>query len=249
MAVMLRTLGIPSRVVTGFLSGIYNPMTDWQVVRASDAHTWVEAWIPARGWTTFDPTPPDPAASPDGLWSQVTLFFDAADQFWRDWVVGYDFEHQVALAARMQATGRRVRFGWLDDLQSWAQSGARFGKTWAIEIASMAGLGVMAILWGPGWLRWGRGHLRLRRAQRGYAHPSDATVIYSRMLQVLERRGFQKPPWLTPLEFAQVLPNSELSFLVEDLTGAYNQVRFGGLSDEAPRMVRLLHQIEALASR
>ncbi len=42
MAVMLRTLGIPARVVTGFLGGVYNPMTGWQVVRASDAHSWVE---------------------------------------------------------------------------------------------------------------------------------------------------------------------------------------------------------------
>ncbi|MGH9645490.1 MAG: transglutaminaseTgpA domain-containing protein, partial [Bryobacteraceae bacterium] len=41
MAVMLRTLGIPARVVTGFLGGVYNPMTGWQVVRASDAHSWV----------------------------------------------------------------------------------------------------------------------------------------------------------------------------------------------------------------
>ena len=60
MAVMLRTLGIPSRVATGFLSGVYNSMTGWQVIRASDAHSWVEAWIPGQGWTTFDPTPSDP---------------------------------------------------------------------------------------------------------------------------------------------------------------------------------------------
>ncbi|MGA3204346.1 MAG: DUF3488 and transglutaminase-like domain-containing protein, partial [Bryobacteraceae bacterium] len=56
MAVMLRTVGIPSRVVTGFASGVFNPLTGWQVVRASDAHSWVEAWIPGRGWTTYDPT-------------------------------------------------------------------------------------------------------------------------------------------------------------------------------------------------
>ena len=57
MAVMLRTIGIPSRVITGFQSGTYNSMTGWQVVRESDAHSWVEAWLDGRGWTTFDPTP------------------------------------------------------------------------------------------------------------------------------------------------------------------------------------------------
>ena len=115
MAVMLRTLGIPARVVTGFLGGVYNPMTGWQVVRASDAHSWVEAWLPQRGWVTFDPTPPDPAPSSSGLWSRAGLVLDAADQFWQDWVVGYDFEHQITLAARMQESGRNFRFPWFGD--------------------------------------------------------------------------------------------------------------------------------------
>ena len=52
LAVMLRTQGIPSRVATGFLSGTFNPISGWQVIRASDAHSWVEAWIPERGWIT-----------------------------------------------------------------------------------------------------------------------------------------------------------------------------------------------------
>ena len=98
-------------------------------------------------------------------------------------------------------------------------------------------------------LRKLRADLRVRRAQRGEAQASDATLLYERMLRVLERRGLQKPPWLTPAEFARVLPASELSMLVEDLTGAYNQFRFGGRRDAAPRMVRLLRRIETLESR
>jgi hypothetical protein len=69
------------------------------------------------------------------------------------------------------------------------------------------------------------------------------------MLRVLEHRGLQKPPWLTPAEFARVLPASDLAMLVEDLTGAYNEFRFGGRRDAAPRMVRLLRRIETLESR
>ena len=83
----------------------------------------------------------------------------------------------------------------------------------------------------------------------GDAHASDATVLYERMLHLLERRGFQKPPWLTPAEFARVLPSSETSLLVEDLTAAYNEVRFGGRRDAAPRMVWLLQRLEALPPR
>src|SRR5438067_7353869 len=57
MAVMLRTRGIPSRVVTGFQSGVMNPVNGWLILRASDAHSWVEAWVDGWGWMTFDPTP------------------------------------------------------------------------------------------------------------------------------------------------------------------------------------------------
>ncbi len=51
MAVMLRVLHIPSRVITGFQSGVYNPISGSQLIRTSDAHSWVEAWLPDRGWT------------------------------------------------------------------------------------------------------------------------------------------------------------------------------------------------------
>src|SRR5205814_543603 len=74
MAVMLRTVGIPSRLATGFQSGMYNPLSDLWVVRASDAHSWVEAWIPGYGWATFDPTPADPGGF--ALVDRVNLYID-----------------------------------------------------------------------------------------------------------------------------------------------------------------------------
>ena len=55
MAVMLRTLGIPSRVVNGFRTGEFNDLTSQYVVRASNAHSWVEAYFPGYGWVAFDP--------------------------------------------------------------------------------------------------------------------------------------------------------------------------------------------------
>lgn len=58
MAVMLRSVGVPTRVVTGFYSALPEPVEDWYVIRSSDAHSWVEVWIQGRGWLVFDPTPP-----------------------------------------------------------------------------------------------------------------------------------------------------------------------------------------------
>lgn len=55
MAIMLRAIGIPSRVVLGFTPG--SPAGDYRVITTDDAHAWVEAYFPTIGWTTFDPTP------------------------------------------------------------------------------------------------------------------------------------------------------------------------------------------------
>ena len=246
MAVMLRTIGIPSRVVTGFQSGVYNPITHLQVVRASDAHSWVEAWITGRGWTTFDPTPPDPSASGAGVMARLSLFFDAAEQFWQDWVVSYDLDRQIVLASRMDESARHLRFRWFDDARAWLKNAARSGSAYASAAFASIGLALLILFCGPPLLSWWRGKLRVRRLARGQGEASDATLLYNRMLGVLARRGIQKPPWLTPAEFARVLPASEVRGVVFDLTAFYNEFRFGGRRDVAPEMMRLLENLEKL---
>jgi hypothetical protein len=64
MVLLLRELGVPARLVTGYLGAELNPIQDYLVVRQERAHAWVEAWIPEQGLTTFDPTPP--AGGPRG---------------------------------------------------------------------------------------------------------------------------------------------------------------------------------------
>jgi transglutaminase-like putative cysteine protease len=57
LVVMARSLGLPARLVTGYNSGVYNPLTSYFEVRSSDAHGWVEVYFPHHGWVPFDPTP------------------------------------------------------------------------------------------------------------------------------------------------------------------------------------------------
>ncbi|HEY4359643.1 MAG TPA: DUF3488 and transglutaminase-like domain-containing protein [Bryobacteraceae bacterium] len=252
MAVMLRTLGIPSRVVAGFQSGVFNPMTASQIVRASDAHSWVEAWIAGKGWTTFDPTPADSRTVAPGLAGRVSLLLDAAGEFWQDWVLSYDLERQAALASRMQESSHNLRFPWMPGwLPTWMSGDGWPSKSislWELfsGLATLAALAVLVVFYGPACARWWRDRQRVQRARRGEGDTSDATLLYQRMLAMLARRGFQKPPWLTPAEFARVLPASEVSLLVEELTSAYNAFRFGGERAAAPRMVQLLERLEAL---
>lgn len=74
LAMMARTLGIPTRLATGYTPGEYNPLTGYFEVRSSDAHAWVEAYFPHHGWVPFDPTPGYLAnLSPDNKNDKSTL--------------------------------------------------------------------------------------------------------------------------------------------------------------------------------
>jgi protein-glutamine gamma-glutamyltransferase len=242
MAILLRTIGIPSRVVTGFQSGVLNPLTGWQVVRASDAHAWVEAWLEGSGWTVFDPTPGSTEPASQGLLGRLGLVYDAADQFWQDWVLRYDLQRQVALATRLH----QLNFVPALNTGTWWDQNEGLVRRAMIALMTLAAAGILLAFFGPDLARWWRNQRRVLRVRRGQGRASDATLLYQRMLATLARRGFQKPPWLTPSEFARVLPASEMAVLVDDLTTAYNQLRFGGQRDAAPRLMRMLDRLESL---
>jgi protein-glutamine gamma-glutamyltransferase len=249
LAVMLRTLDIPSRVATGFDSGIYNPISGRQIIRASDAHSWVEAWFPERGWTTFDATPPDATGVEDTMGSRFSLWMDAAAVFWQDWVLDYNLSQQLTLAARVEDSSRGFRFQG-PDLFSASWWNARRERT--IQWAQRYGLPALAALLAVGGLIWlgpllartSRTRRRVRSMQQGDVRAGDATLLYRRMLRVLHRRGIEKPTWLTPFEFAALVREPELAVLVEDVTRAYNELRFGDQRNAARRMMALLERLE-----
>ncbi len=249
MAVMLRTVGIPARLATGFQSGIYNPVSDLWLVRASDAHSWVEAWISGRGWTTFDPTPPDPGArSSLAFLTSLALYVDAAETFWQEWVVTYDIARQGSLAGRIEQGAHRMGIRGFDSLVSLGQlwnryvlPGARRFGVWLVAIPVVA-----VLLWMAGAPLLRRVHWRKRvaRVRRGQASVADATLLYQRMLHLLKRRGYQKPPWFTPAEFAASLPATQLGRAVSEFTLTYNALRFGRHAETAAQLSFLLDQVE-----
>jgi transglutaminase-like putative cysteine protease len=65
LAVMLRTLEIPTREAIGYVPGPYDPLSDMYEIQAKDAHAWVQVWFPGAGWQSFDPTAQVPLAPPD----------------------------------------------------------------------------------------------------------------------------------------------------------------------------------------
>jgi len=248
MAVMLRAVGIPARLATGFQSGVYNPVSDQWLVRASDAHSWVEAWIPGYGWKTFDPTPADPNAAGPNLFTRLGLYLDAAETFWQEWVVTYDLARQGTLAYRMEQGAHRVGIRWFDAARAFRSDWLRYVAGWSLRYGRqfllwamiLAALGVVAR---PLWRLL---HIRRRveRVRRGQASVADATLLYQRMLEILKQRGYQKPPWFTPVEFAESLPHTPLRDSVGEFTATYNALRFGGHTGAAPRLSNLLDRME-----
>src|SRR5579884_989081 len=248
LAVMLRVVGIPSRVVTGFGPGVYNPVSGWQIVRASDAHSWVEAYLPMRGWTTFDATPPDADAPIASLFTRLNFYFDAADTFWQDWVLNYNLDRQILLASRVGESGERLRVSWLDpvgaSVSRWQLPVSKFAEACGVALVCLIVLAIAGRRFGNDIRSWLEARRRVRKLSRGQASASDATVLYVRMLKLLKRRGLEKPAWLTPAEFARVIPDPQLSLLVQDFTGAYNDLRFGS---DAAGAARMLNAIEKLS--
>jgi hypothetical protein len=121
-ALLMRAAGVPARVVLGYQGGTLNPLNQVVTVRQSEAHAWVEVWLEQQGWLRVDPTA---AIAPQriernlnaaldasevrplhmqldsGLMQQLVFYWDAMDNQWKQWVIGYDDQLQQALLSKL----------------------------------------------------------------------------------------------------------------------------------------------------
>jgi len=250
MAVMLRTLGIPARIVNGFRGGEYNDVTGSYIVRARDAHSWVEAYIPGYAWVSFDPTPPDPNPAAGHI-HRVMLYLDAAREFWREWVINYDFLHQrtltISAMARSRTAGDQAR-NWIrrhyEQLLSRADhihfQAERNPRTWAMT--ALLGIVLIALVVNS------RRMLRALSTRRLLRNPvkapqAAATLWYTRMTRSVGKKGFHKQPAQTPREFVASIPDPQLQNSVATFTRHYESARFGKSCDDAARLPGLYEEI------
>ncbi|ALG67226.1 transglutaminase TgpA family protein [Beggiatoa leptomitoformis] len=118
--VLMRAAGIPARIVTGYQGGEFNSVGNYLVVRQRDAHAWSEIWIAGTGWVRIEPTG---AVAPERIergatatfasnfdtfagfemdnnsqlgtfWRQLQENWDALNNDWNQWVLGYDNSRQ-----------------------------------------------------------------------------------------------------------------------------------------------------------
>lgn len=253
MTVMLRSQGIPARLVNGFLTGEYNEVGESYTVRAQDAHTWVEVYFPGVGWVEFDPTPPDPSRPVRTWWTTVQHYADAFDLWWDEWVINYDLAHQWRLAREL-----REALVWSQQSRYWFRRKRReftaemnrvknrlLANPYALPVGLTMVLLVVLLRRGPVLLAGLRTFWLVRGVEpdRRLSAP-EATLLYQRLLALLRRKGYTRAPSETPLEFAASLSPPELAAPVGEFTSLYNHVRFGQQTPAVGRLAGLLRQVQ-----
>lgn len=207
VALMLRTRGIPTRLINGFYT------TEWQeasrlfIVKQSDAHTWVEAWIDDLGWLTIDPTPPG-SAGRAAYGEDSFSWVDSASEYfriqWQRLVIDYsqskqnrllDFvQDQIARSRIIPAVFDPSRFDMFrgdgsarEDSEEGSES-SRVGL--AIDLLILLALIVIG------------GRLaRKFWPRRGKATSGPKIDYLETLLRRLEAVGWKRRPSQTPLEF------------------------------------------------
>lgn len=150
--VLMRSAGVPARVVTGYLGGFWNKLGDYLLVRQSDAHAWAEVWLSGQGWVRFDPTG---AVRPErinlgaaaasaasgqgdagiGWLNALRDRFDVVNRWWSEGVIGFD---------SLRQRGLLTPFGIRD------ADTTLLGALLAISCVLFAGIGLAWALWQRG---------------------------------------------------------------------------------------------------
>ena len=213
---LMRSAGVPARVVTGYQGGDFNPVDRVLSVRQSDAHAWAEVYLAGRGWTRVDPTVaanpmrlesglarsvPNPESLPflartDYEWLLGLRYrWDAAAHKWNVWVLGYNPERQREL----------LSFVGIPDAD-WR----------ALTATLFTILGVLTAL----LLGWS-----LRR----FARPDPVLLAWRAFCRKLAARGLERSPYEGPRDYAEraalALPNSSGSIL--QIGALYIGLRYG----------------------
>jgi hypothetical protein len=237
MAIMLRTQGIPTRIVNGFQSGEYNETVGMWIVRQSDAHSWVEVYFPEKKvWATFDPTPASSEIS-SASGSFFKKYSEALETFWIQYVVAYDNQEQAFLLRAFRQTYNDLQNNssiWFHNfevrlIEWWKEVRGDKGLqesaiaiAWAVSYILALALGIILIVW------LFKKIIRLSIWQRIWQRFKfeDKTKIiefYRKMIVILEKKGFNRQFHQTPLEFAYSVDIPE----VVKITEKYHQVRYG----------------------
>jgi protein-glutamine gamma-glutamyltransferase len=237
MAILLRSAGIPTRLVNGFLMGEYNPVGGDYIIRESDAHSWVEVYIPRRGWIEFDPTPPDPRHREMSLALQLSQYIDAVELFWNSYVIVYDTGSQLQLfrsaqerVQSMQSDMQTKSTRWIDQGQRLSDRFAKRLSRW-IETAWFWGF-LLTIAFGGLVYKYEHAiQLRLEiwrlRHGRGKLHQDVVEEMFYRATRLAQRRARARQPAETWREWIFGLPDADRRSMLTKALAVFEKSKYG----------------------
>jgi protein-glutamine gamma-glutamyltransferase len=191
-AVLMRAMGIPARIVTGYQGGERNSVDGFWVLRQSDAHAWTEVWLAGRGWVRVDPTsavapgrtgafqrlqaPQGVIATAFGTVSpnlalSLRAAWEALNNSWNQWVLNYTQSKQLDLLKNLGFTS----------------------PSWEDLSYVLLGLVVSVALAGAAWTLWDR-------------RQHDPWLrLLTRVRRRLHQAGVQLPPTAPPRQIATLV--------------------------------------------
>jgi transglutaminase-like putative cysteine protease len=272
LALLLRSIDIPARLVNGFKGGDWNDLTQTMNVRQKHAHSWVEAFVDVSSqkeaiWLTLDPTPgaerARSVAQVGGLAGNFRPFTDLVRHIWVFYIVGYDGDRQN----RLLYAPMRQMIGWVRT--KYAELGRLLHRGFAIfhfqslgAFISLRGFIVtfflLSLVAAGAHLLYRLG-LRLLRWYRGPVPESTSLtagiLFYRRLVQVLAHLELERTPAETQGEFAlraaKVLtghgPDTQpVADVPQQVVDAFYRVRFGHLKLEPASLQELDARLDAL---
>ena len=208
MAMMLRSVDIPARLVTGFAVHHYNPLTGLYEVRALHGHAWVEAWIEDAGWVSFQPTPgytmpqePEEDADRGTTSEELGQYLDQLSSL-----------EEVIAPEDIPARILTRTYELAKQISQIASHIARLIKTWIMDRPSL----VMVLLALVGSLYVGYRHFRQdlkrywMRKRFDRLRDVEGHAFWAGSYRLLDRWfesfGFPRQPWMTLEEYVSTIP-------------------------------------------
>jgi hypothetical protein len=241
LAAMCHSIGVEARLVAGFAVNEYDAQAQRHIVRAADAHAWVEVRAGDSLARAIDPTPAAVhrarAERAADFADRLSRYYDRVEGAWMRRFLSFSAATQATMASRAEErwsgeleTARNRTRAWLEALNRAFYFGPA-GTIW-LGLVSLAILLVLAEIIRR--VRRRRLLRRLLRLEESSADPDLRTMIrrlgfYADMLIVLRRHGRAKPDWMPPLQFARELVEQEpaVGAQVDRLTRTYYAARFG----------------------
>ena len=213
LCVLLRINSIPCRVVNGYLGGEYNILGNYYIVRQSRAHSWVEAYLPNRGWILLDATPVNYESLGFTLKAWLNSIEDSISFLWENYVLLYSFERQAVVYSYIKNFSNKI----INSISKFISDSYKL-KLWTI-------LFIIILLMLVKVLRSNKSILKRFKVRFSFEF-----LFYKLFLLKMRILGYKKPKWMTPMEFCNLLENSRFKEEAEEITKKYCYLKYSMLN-------------------